>query len=460
METLSQPARRALDGGFDAPVLLARLEAAWERSDRVFSLLSPEAMYMRPIALRQPFIFYLGHLPAFGWNQVCRGLLGRQGPEPELDDLFARGIDPVGVDRYEPDRPEQWPDPARVLAYRDRVRASLRDSLAAVGSLAAEDVLAENGRVYHLVIEHELMHHETLLYMAHQLEPALLRKPEDLPPYVFDGAALPGRVRISGGDVRLGERFEQVPFGWDNEFPEHLERVEPFEIDRTPVRNRDWLAFLQSGGYERQELWTPDAWAWKQRIGHVHPVFWAKRDGEWRYRTLFDELPLARVGDWPVYTSWAEAAAYARWRGAELPTEAEFHAAADEAETVWGARAPGNLDFRNWAPVPVGSGSGAADRSRDGAPGAGRSEGDTSGAALDLVGNGWEWTGTPFGPVPGFTAWARTYPGYSADFFDTAHYVMLGASWATDAALVRRSFRNWFQPHYPFVYAKFRCVWR
>jgi len=76
----------------------------------------------------------------------------------------------------------------------------------------------------------------------------------------------------------------------------------------------------------------------------------------------------------------------------------------------------------------------------------------------ELVGNGWEWTETPFGGLPGFTPFLRTYPGYSVDFFDGRHYVLRGASWATDAQLVRRSFRNWFQPHYPYVFSKFRCV--
>ena len=64
----------------------------------------------------------------------------------------------------------------------------------------------------------------------------------------------------------------------------------------------------------------------------------------------------------------------------------------------------------------------------------------------------------PFRPLPGFTPWARTYPGYSADFFDDAHFVVFGGSWATDARLLRRSFRNWYQPEYPFVFSKFRVV--
>jgi formylglycine-generating enzyme required for sulfatase activity len=75
----------------------------------------------------------------------------------------------------------------------------------------------------------------------------------------------------------------------------------------------------------------------------------------------------------------------------------------------------------------------------------------------DLAGNGWEWTSTPFAPFPGFQAFAF-YPGYSANFFDGQHYVMKGGSPQTAACMLRRTFRNWFQPHYPYIYAKFRCV--
>ena len=427
---------------FDGAALLRRLEEVWRRSDRVFALLAPEALYQRPIALRQPFLFYIGHLPAFAWNQVCRGLLRRAGFRPEFDDLFARGIDPVGVDRYEPDKAEMWPAPADVIAYRDGVRAALRASFDEVGALVGSDILADHGRVYTLVIEHELMHHETLLYMVQQLDRSMVRRPADLPAHVTRGATAPGSASIPGGIVTLGADFAAVPFGWDNEFESHPEPVAGFAIDTTPVRNSEWLEFMAAGGYRRPELWNADAWAWKERVGHAHPVFWARRGDQWRYVALFDELPLADVGDWPVYVSWAEADAFARWRGADLPTEAEWHAAAEGAP--WGDGANGNLDLTHWSPTPVGSyASGASQH-----------------GVLDLVGNGWEWTKSRFGPFPGFTAWARTYSGYSADFFDEHHYVMLGASWATDRALVRRSFRNWFQPHYPFVFAKFRCVQR
>ncbi len=408
-----------------------RLEAAWERSDRIFALLEPAAWYERPIALRQPFVFYVGHLPAFAWNQVARGVLGREGFRPELDALFARGIDPVGVDRYEPDAPALWPTPREVLDYRDRVRAALRASFDAVAEREGADVLADRGRIWHLVIEHELMHHETLLYMVQQLRRGLVRRPEGLPAYDLGPGAPSGTRHVAAGTVTLGGDFHEQEFGWDNEFPRHEVRVAAFDLDATPVRNGAFLEFVAAGGYQRAAWWDGDAFAWRARVGHDQPRFWKWDGTSWRYLTLFDELPLADVRDWPVYVSWAEAMAYARWSGADLMTEPEFHRAAGGAP--WPDQGA-NIGFRNWSPTPVGS--------------------------PELVGNGWEWTQSRFAPFPGFTPYARTYAGYSADFFDEHHYVMLGGSWATDPALVRPTFRNWFQPHYPYVFAKFRCVRR
>jgi formylglycine-generating enzyme required for sulfatase activity len=164
---------------------------------------------------------------------------------------------------------------------------------------------------------------------------------------------------------------------------------------------------------------------------------------------MFDLIPLPTA--WPVYVSYAEAEAYATWRGRRVPTEAEYHRAAfgtpsgDERSFPWGEEPPdasrGNFDFVSWEPVPAGS----------------RPAGASAWGVHDLIGNGWEWTSTIFAPFAGFSAMA-SYPEYSADFFDGQHYVMKGASPATAKELVRRSFRNWFRPNYPYVYAKFRTA--
>jgi len=219
------------------------------------------------------------------------------------------------------------------------------------------------------------------------------------------------------------------------------------------VTNRQFLEFMRAGGYSEKSLWSPSDWQWLQSEGVRHPRFWiAKGNGEqWSWGTMFEERPLPL--DWPVYVSHAEASAYARWQGKALPTEAQFHRAAyghpggqaQEREYPWGGELPagdhGNFDFQRWDPTPVGSYP------------AGRS----AFGVEDLVGNGWEWTATVFAAFPGFQPF-RFYPGYSANFFDGKHYVMKGGSPRTAACMLRRSFRNWFQPHYPFVYATFRCV--
>ena len=149
--------------------------------------------------------------------------------------------------------------------------------------------------------------------------------------------------------------------------------------------------------------------------------------------------------------SHAEASAFARWRGARLPTEAEFQRTAfgttDKVSRPypWGHDEPsprhGVFDFSSWDPEPAGS----------------HPAGRSAFGVEDLVGNGWEWTGTPFAPFPGFRPMA-SYPEYSADFFDGEHYVLKGASPATARALLRPSFRNWFRPQYPYVYATFRLA--
>jgi formylglycine-generating enzyme required for sulfatase activity len=158
-------------------------------------------------------------------------------------------------------------------------------------------------------------------------------------------------------------------------------------------------------------------------------------------------LPLS----WPVYVTHRQAEAYARWVGMRLPTEAEYHRAAfgtpagDERPFPWGSEPPapryGNFDFQRFDPEPV-----------DAHP-----QGTSAWGVADLIGNGWEWTSSTFGPFPGFAPMA-SYPQYSADFFDGRHYVMKGASPVTPRELIRRSFRNWFFDDYPYMYAKFHCV--
>ena len=238
-------------------------------------------------------------------------------------------------------------------------------------------------------------------------------------------------------------------FGWDNEYPQTCRMVPEFTIDALPVTNGDFLEFVEAGGYGDASLWSSEDVEWLVAHGVVHPAFWRKEGGSWFWLGQFGLVPLPP--GWPVWVSQAEASAYARWRGVRLPTEAEYHRAAfgtpdgSERTHPWGDAEPGarhgNFGADRDDPVPVGS----------------RPEGASAWGVHELVGNGWEWTSTPFAGFDGFAPMVA-YPRYSADFFDGHHFVLKGASPATPGALVRRTFRNWFQPRYPYVYAKFRCV--
>lgn len=419
------------------------LEVAWERSDRIFGFVADQALLARPIPLRQPLLFYVGHLPAFAWNHLGRGALGLPSFAPELDALFEAGIDPP--DDAEPPRQDDaalWPPLGRVLEFRDRVRTELR-------SVLGEPALAG---VLPMVLEHELMHHETLLYMLQELPAAAKRPPADLPAEPSRRGVSPvrERVRVSAGPAHLGT--SSGGFSWDNERPALDVHTEAFEIDSLPVTHREFREFVSAGCYADPRLWTPDGWRWIRQSHRAMPHGWTAKADHWSVATLFGDVPFDDAAEWPASVSHCEAEAFARWSGARLPSEHEFHRATYATPDgglrphPWGDAAPApehaNLGLRRFGPTPVGS----------------HPLGVSAFGVHEMVGNGWEWTSTPFRPFPGFRPLDR-YRGYSADFFDERHFVLLGGSFATDLRLVRRSFRNWFQPHYPYVFTKFRRVY-
>ena len=427
--------------------LLARLAEARARTDEIFDIVRPEALYDRPIPERHRIIFYLGHLEAFDWNLLSGRVFDLEAFDQGLDKLFAFGIDPVGGG-LPTDQPSDWPARAEVDAYNRRVRETIDAHLARASFSDPAQPLLLDRLLVEVAIEHRLMHAETLAYMLHQL-PLDRKLSQPGAPAPAATPAVPRMIEIPGGVATLGLPRARGLFGWDNEFEAHQAEVPAFRIDAYPVTNDEYLKFLEAGGYSEKSFWNGADWEWRAAQGVEHPRFWTQRDSRWLCRTMFDEVPLPP--DWPVHVSHAEASAYARWAGKRLPTEAEFHRAAygtpsgSEREYPWGNQTPeprfGNFDFARWDPAPV----------------AAHPAGASAFGAHDLVGNGWEWTRTVFGPFAGFERFSF-YPGYSADFFDGNHYVMKGGSARTAACMLRRSFRNWFQSHYQYVYAKFRCI--
>jgi gamma-glutamyl hercynylcysteine S-oxide synthase len=434
------------------PDLLARMEEARGRTDALFKLLPLDSFYDRPIPERHRLIFYLGHLEAFDGN-LLRPVLGLESPEPALDRLFAFGIDPVDGS-LPTDTPADWPSIGQVEKYNRGVREAVDQALAGSRAIDSSSYDLADGTLLHVAIEHRLMHAETLAYLFHNL-PVSRKRPQASPKPDPRPAPKPGHVPIPAGIATLGHSRKEA-FGWDNEFETNPVEVPMFSIDTFPVSNGEYLKFVEAGGYEEARYWSPESWAWKSSFELAHPHFWVRPSAasseaprQWNYRAMFGTIPLPL--SWPVYVSHAEASAFAHWAGRQLPTEAQWHRAAygsldgTERSYPWGDAPPdgtrGNFDFQSWDAAPV-----------DAHP-----TGASAFGVFDLLGNGWEWTSTPFAPFPGFRAFSF-YPGYSANFFDGKHFVMKGGSTQTDRCMLRRPFRNWFQPHYTYAYATFRCV--
>ena len=384
-------------------------------TDRLFVQVLPEALSDRPIPERHRLVFYIGHLEAFDWNLIGKGLLGSDPVEPELDSLFAFGIDPT-PDGLPQDKAGDWPELFEIRRYVAQVRSRL-DRLA---PQATE-------RVLRMALEHRLMHAETLTYLIHNLPYSKrltrmrgIQSVRESRPQEF--------IEIPAGTVTLGQRRGQS-FGWDNEFDLHSYAVDTFAISKYKVTNGEYLKFVEDGG--------------------PVPHYWIERSGEFRYRGFHGEVPLP--AGFPVYVSYQQAEEYARWMKKTLPTEAQYHRAAFgtdsgfERSFPWGQDNPrqelGNFDFLSFDVAPVTS----------------NPSGDSAFGVSQMMGNGWEWTSSEFAPFPGFQR-EPLYAGYSADFFDGDHHVAKGASCATDHLLLRRSFRNWFRDSYPYAYTTFRLV--
>jgi iron(II)-dependent oxidoreductase len=449
---------------FDRPTAVAWYRRNRARSRALFDLLAAEAYYSQPIALRHPIVFYEGHLPAFSFNTLVKKGLGLPGIDERLEALFARGIDPHenlapaqgplagrpldqrGAGPECP--PPGWPSREVVHQFADEADRQVIEALTNADLERPGDPLLDRAEAVFTLLEHEAMHQETLLYMWHRLPFAQKRAPAGYRPRVEGAPPRREWMEIPPGCATLGVERESIPFGWDNERPALSAEVPAFAIERHDVTNEQFLEFVAAGGYRDQRWWRPDDWRWVQAESVAHPLFWERHDDRWHWRGMFELVPLPLA--WPVYVSHAEASAFARWRGGRLPGEAEFQRAAfgspeGERQHPWGdaqpAPAHGVFDFSSWDPEPAGAHPMSA----------------SHWGVEDLVGNGWEWTSTTFGPFPGFRA-MPSYAEYSADFFDGEHFVMKGASPATARELLRPTFRNWFRARYPYVYATFRCA--
>ena len=432
---------------------LAWLSAARARTLQIVAPLSEADLERQHSPLMSPIAWDLGHIAQFEEEWLVPAVEGGSASS-EMAPLY----DALATPRAErsklalPAVPALW---QRLSSVRQRVE---RHFVGAAGSASCRTSVLPAGEFsLALVAQHEAQHQETIL------QAIALRADLDYRPSFAGGTApqsascpVTDRVLIPGGPFVMGTNDRA--WAYDNERPAHEVSVPNFWLGRAPVTNREYLAFMASGGYAERSFWSEAGWAWLQGDGAQAPAHWRlTRPSDpsslecWR-ALVFGRLEPLHPDGIVVHVSWFEADAYARWAGGRLPSEAEWEKAAawDPTQGVarrfpWGDAAwdasRANLDQERLEPARASA----------------YPEGRSAYGCLQMLGDIWEWTDSWFSAYPGFESFP--YPEYSQPFFGREYRVLRGGSFASRALVVRNTFRNWDWPQRRQIFAGIRCAW-
>ena len=430
-------------GAVSKDVLAEKLEEARERTRFLLRPVSEDDLVAQHDQVMSPLIWDYGHIGNYEELWLLHEAHGKVLSKRELYDMYDASLHP------REERPSlNLLDRKDADLYLDAVRKAVLETLEDADLGDGDGPLLKDGFVYEMIVQHEYQHNETMLQTL-QLKKGEGYKPE--PRGELPAGRAPERemVPIPGGEFVMGT--DDRARALDNERNAHTRDLPDFLIDATPVTNEAYLGFVEDGGYERPELWSPAGWEYirEERISAPKHWYQPKPHSWWTERFGFDEPldPAAPV----VHISWYEADAYARWAGKRLPTEAEWEKAASwDPDTgtkrlyPWGHETPtpahANLDQLAFRTAQVGA----------------YPEGASAYGVLGMVGDVWEWTSSDLYAYPGFEAFP--YKEYSEIFFGPDYKVLRGGSWATRPGAVRNTFRNWDYPIRRQLFCGFRCA--
>jgi ergothioneine biosynthesis protein EgtB len=417
----------------EADALSQRYRAVRAASLALAEPLSAEDCALQSMPDASPTKWHLAHTSwYFETFALEPSLPGYRCFEPAFRVLFNSYYNGVGPQYARPQRGLLTrPSLAEVLAYREHVDAHML-------ALLSERARARDAALREIVLlgtHHEQQHQELILtdlkhlFAQNPLAPAYRESAARAVPRA--DAAEARFVAFPGGVREVGHAGGG--FAFDNEGPRHRVYLEPFALASRPITNRDYLAFIDAGGYRAPSAWLSDGWAAVQRHGWEAPLYWQRRGDAWWTFTLGGAREL--LLDEPVaHVCFYEADAFARWAGARLPTEMEWESAA--ADT----------------PVAGNTAESGALHPRPAAAGAARPAG-----LVQLFGDIWEWTRSAYAPYPGYAPPAGALGEYNGKFMAN-QIVLRGGSCATPADHIRASYRNFFYPDARWQFSGFRLA--
>ena len=397
--------------------LLKRYQSVRRFSEQLCQTLEPEDYVIQTMPEMSPTKWHLAHTSWFFETFVAKPYLQNYRPlHPQYAFLFNSYYNAAGKMHARPQRGLiSRPTVKDTYTYRQHVDATM-ENLIQTADEAVFEVIAP---LIVLGLNHEQQHQELMLtdlkhaFWMNPLRPAF--RPE-VPP-VEHSIPAPGWVNF---DARLSSiGYEGEGFCFDNETPRHQAFQTAFSLATQLVTNRQFLAFIEDGGYQRPELWLSLGWTAVNERGWNAPLYWEQRDGAWWMMTLAGMRPV-RWDEPACHLSYFEADAYARWAGARLPTEAEWEVAAG-SEPIKGQFA----ESGRFHPAPA--------------------EGPASDSLQQMFGEVWQWTQSAYAPYPGYQPQPGALGEYNGKFMCN-QYVLRGASCATPRSHARPTYRNFFPP--------------
>jgi ergothioneine biosynthesis protein EgtB len=401
--------------------LLARYRQVRSALEAACAPLSPEDLVVQSMPDASPAKWHLAHTSWFFETFVLSDpALGGYRPfHPKFGYLFNSYYDAVG-DRHP--RPKRGlltrPSADEVYRYRAHVDAELTERLLKVSDTDFERLRS----VIELGLNHEQQHTELAFtdvkhaFSQNPLRPAYRDCGPLAPREAFVTRSVTTTwVLLEAGVRRIGH--SGVGFAFDNEGPAHRVFLEPFALASRLVTCGEYLQFMADDGYSRPELWLSDGWAAKRQHGWDAPLYWEKQGDGWLVYTLGGMRPVVEAE--PIcHVSFYEADAFARWAGARLPTEAEWEVAAIDQPLA------GNLlEQDRLHPIPL----------------------TVDETLVQLFGDVWEWTQSPYVSYPGYRPLAGALGEYNGKFMCN-QMVLRGGSCVTPRTHIRPTYRNFFPP--------------
>lgn len=416
-----------------------------DRYEQLFETLrNDQAYYKKPITLRHPLIFYLGHTATFFVNKLILARLITDRINPRLESIFAVGVDEMSWDDLDSTH-YNWPTVEEVRVYRKAVRA-LVDELIDTLPLSLPITWESAWWPILMGIEHERIHLETSSVLIRQHAPEFVQPHPAWQPCRKSGMPPQNElVQVAAGTISLGKnKSDQRHYGWDNEYGSHTADISGFQASKYLVSNHEFLSFVDADGYHTEKYWQEEGRSWQKFTQAAHPTFWMKKDSRWHLRTMTEEMPMP--WDWPVEVNYHEAKAFCNWKAelsgqpVRLPTEDEWYRLYDVAQlsdVPENTPAAGNLHLDHYASsCPITE--------------------FRQGEFFDIVGNVWQWTETPTYPFAGFDV-HPLYDDFTTPTFDDQHNLIKGGSWIACGNESLRSSRYAFRRHF-FQHAGFRYV--